>query len=285
VRVWNPTTGKLLRTLSGFDNAVTALAVAGDGKIAAGSADQKVRIFGKEDKPHRTLSGHTDAVRAVAWSAGRLASGGLDAKVRLWDGSTGKLQHTLEHPGSVDSLAFAPSGKLLAAGASEHRVRVWMSSGRKMLHEFTAPGDPPAVTSLAWSPDSSQLLAGRANHTMQLWDLKLGKDRLSIQAMAPVQSVSWAAGGKTMASCSIDRCVRFWSSANGQIQATVVMDNEQMSCISAEGHYRILNEDTTELVCVVLTKTGMDTYSPKDFAAKRELGWKNNPARAKMTGN
>jgi WD40 repeat protein len=283
VRVWNPTTGKLLRTLTGFDNAVTALAVAPDGKIAAGSADQKVRIFTKEDKPFRTLSGHTDAVRALAWSKdGRLASGGLDASVRLWDAGTGKLLHTLEHPGSVESLAFAPGGKLLAAGASEHRVRVWTYPGRKMLHEFTSLGSPPSVTSLAWSADSGQLLAGRSNHTAQLWDLKLGKDRLNIAALAPVQSVSWAAGGKTMATCSLDRSVRFWSPVNGQLQTTVVADTEQVSCISAEGHYRVANEDSTELVGVVLTKTAMETVAPKELA---RFGWKNNPARAKMTGN
>jgi WD40 repeat protein len=284
VRVWSPTTGKLQRTLTGIDSYVTAVAVAGDGKIAVGAADQKVRVFTtKEDKPSKTLMGHTDAVRALAWGKdGRLASGGLDASVRLWDVGTGKLLHTLEHPGSVESLAFAPNGKLLAAGASEHRVRVWSYPGRKMLHEFTSLGSPPSVTSLAWGPDSAQLFAGRSNHTAQLWDLKLGKDRLNIAALAPVQSVSWAAGGRTLATCSLDRCVRFWSAANGQLLTTVVADGDQISCISAEGHYRIANEDNTELVGVVLTKTAMETVPPKEL---ERFGWKNNPTRAKMTGN
>jgi WD40 repeat protein len=285
VRVWNPSTGKLVRTLVGPEAAVTALAVSGDGKIAAGAADKKVYVFAKEGtKPVKVYSGHTDAVRALAWGRdGRLASGGLDAVVRIWGTEPTKPLHSLENAGSVVSLAFSPNGKWLAAGASEQRVWVWTYPGRKLVHEFTSGGDPPAVSALAWSPDSSQLLAGRANHTLQLWDLKSDKPRQSIGVMAPVQSVSWAAGGKTMATCTIDRCVRFWSSANGQLLTTVVMDKDQVGAIHAEGYHRVANEKETELVCVVLTAKGMDTLTLSRFA--KDYVWKNNSARARMTGN
>jgi WD40 repeat protein len=290
VRVWNPATGKLLRTLTGFEGAVTALAVGGDGKIAAGSADKKVRLFALEAiKPYKTVTADAETVKAVAWAPdGRLASGGADPKVLLWaqggaNPGKDKPLFTLDHPGSVECLAFSPNGKFLAAGASELRVRVWSYPGRKMLHEFTSGGSPPAVSALAWSPDATQLLAGRANHTLQLWDLKLGKEKQSIGVLAPVQSVAWAAGGRIMATCTIDRCVRFWSPTNGQIQTTVVAEKDQVSGISTEGHYRIANESETELVCVVLTAKGMDTLTPKGFSDK--YGWKNNPARARLTGN
>ncbi len=44
------------------------------------------------------LQGHTDAVRAVAWSphGGRLASTGLDGAVRLWAASDGAATATWE---------------------------------------------------------------------------------------------------------------------------------------------------------------------------------------------
>jgi WD40 repeat protein len=284
VRVWDPVTGKCVRTLEGFEGAVTSLAVAGDGKIAAGAADQKVRIFAPlATKPLRTHTGHTDAVKALAWGPdGRLASGGLDAAIRIWGTDANKPVHTLENAGSVECLAFAPSGRFLAAGAAEHQVRVWSYPGRKLLHELSSLGSPPAVTGLAWSTDSSMLLAGRANHTLQLWDVKSGKLLHSITVMAPVQSVWMAAGGKLMATCTIDRCVRFWTTANAQIHSTVLVDGNQLSCISTEGYYRIPNQADTELVCVALTKTGMDTYPPKEFATN--FGWMNNPASARIPG-
>ncbi len=275
---------KLLRTLEGLGGAVTSLAIAADGKIAAGSADQKIHVFAPlATKPQRSYTGQTGAVKALAWSSdGRLASGGLDASVLIWGKDPNKPLHTLENAGSVEYLAFAPNGKFLASGAAEHQVRVWTYSARKLIHELSSLGSPPAVTGLAWSADSSVLLAGRANHTLQLWDVKSGKLLHSITVMAPVQSVAFAAGGKLMATCTIDRCVRFWTTATAQIHATVVTDRDQLSCISTEGYYRIANESDTELVCVVLTKTGMDTYPPKEFAAK--FAWKNNPALARIPG-
>jgi WD40 repeat protein len=282
VRVWNPMTGKLQRTLAGIDGAVTSVAVAGDGKVAAGSADQKVRVFAPlATKPQRTYPGHANAVKALAWgSDGSLASGGLDATIRIWGREEKNPAFTLENAGSVECLAFSPNGKFLAGGAAEHQVRIWTHPGRKLLHELSSLGSPPAVTSLAWSTDSSLLLAGRANHTLQLWDPRSGKLLHSITVMAPVQSVAWAAGGKLMATCTIDRCVRFWTTASAQIHSTVIADRGQLSCISTEGHYRIADEADTELVCVALTKTGMDTHEPKAFALK--YGWKNNAALARM---
>jgi WD40 repeat protein len=284
VRVWDPATGKLLRTLEGFKGVVTSLAVAGDGRIAAGAADQKVRVFAPmATKPLRTHAGHTDAVRALAWGPdGRLASGGLDATIRIWGTDANKPVHTLENAGSVECLAFAPGGKFFAAGAAEHQVRVWTYPGRKLLHELSSLGSPPQVTGLAWSADSSTILAGRSNHTLQLWDAKGGTLLHNITVMAPVQSVAWAAGGKMMATCTIDRCVRFWTTSTALIHSTIVADREQISCINTEGYYRIPNESDTELVCVALTKTGMETHVPKKFALK--FGWDNKPAMARIPG-
>jgi WD40 repeat protein len=113
-----------------------------------------------------------------------------------------------------------------------------------------------------------------------VWDVKSGKTRHSIAVMAPVHSVSWAAGGTAAVTCTIDRSVRFWSAANGQIQTTLVADGDQLATISAEGHYRVPSEKETELVFVVLTKTGMDTLTPAAFAEK--YAWKNNPALARI---
>ncbi len=284
VRIWSPATGKLGRTLTGFDTAVTALAVAGDGKVAAGSADGKVRIFAAEGpKPLRTLSGHTGAIRALAWGpAGRLASGGTEAVVNIWAADGNRPARLLEHAGSVECLAFSPSGRWLAAGSSENRVTVWNYPGGRLAHEFSALGSPPAVADLAWAPDSAALEVGRANHTVQLWDVKLGKQRHSFVVMAPVHRVAWSAGGRTMVTCTIDRSVRFWNAATGRIQATLMAEKGQLCCVSAEGHYRVPSDSSTELVYVALTATSMDTYTPRAFTKK--YGWKNDPTRAKMVG-
>ena len=65
----------------------------------------------------RTLTGHTGSIMSVSFSPDgkTIASGGYDNTIRLWETSTGKLIRTLiEHTDSVMSVSFSPDGKTIA---------------------------------------------------------------------------------------------------------------------------------------------------------------------------
>jgi len=72
------------------------------------------------------------AKAAIIWSvafspkSGKLATGGTDGSVRIWDPKNGKLLATyLGHKTTVHSIAFNGDGNLLASGGRDGAVRIW----------------------------------------------------------------------------------------------------------------------------------------------------------------
>ena len=89
VRLWDASTGRLLRTLSGQDLTLWGLTFAPDGRRLA-AADNVGRIWlwdASTGAEALTIRGHRDRVYALAFSPdGRaLASSSRDGSVRLWD--------------------------------------------------------------------------------------------------------------------------------------------------------------------------------------------------------
>jgi WD40 repeat protein len=75
------------------------------------------------------LTGHdAQGAMAVAYNpaATRIASGGKDGGVSLYDGSTLKKINTFKGHGDwVMDLAFSPNGRLLATSSTDQTVKVW----------------------------------------------------------------------------------------------------------------------------------------------------------------
>jgi hypothetical protein len=84
------------------------------------------------------LRGHTDAVFAVAFHPGgtRLATGGRDGAVWLWDLERGEVVARLPgHITYVWSLAFSPDGTTLASGSGDFTLRLWDTAPLKTRYQ------------------------------------------------------------------------------------------------------------------------------------------------------
>jgi WD40 repeat protein len=142
----------------------------------------------------RTLTGHTEAIVATAFSpdGNTIASTSDDKTIRLWNVSNGSIVHILngseEH---VQAVAFSPDGKRLLTGGRDKPVI------GELLQNFL--GD-------------SKMNKGVS---MRLWDIESGKILQTFsQHTNDANDVAYAPDGKWIASASEDRTVHIWKLAN-----------------------------------------------------------------------
>ncbi len=129
-RLWNSSTGGILRTFPSADGPIYAAAFSPDGMyVATGGEDDMARVRVVDtgalvSYPHE----HNGSVIAVAFSAdGRtLATGGNDGKAKFWDVQTSKpLGPEFSHNGRVTALAFDPSGRFVLTGGTDGELHYW----------------------------------------------------------------------------------------------------------------------------------------------------------------
>ena len=175
-----------------------------DGKLAIGYGGGTVRVIGG-----KTFASHTAEVIAVAWShdGDRLASGSIDATVRIVDGMPVRFG---EPSGAdVNGLAWSPDDERLATANQDGVVRVWDVGDRKIVLRLR--GHEGWTRGVAWSPNGKLLLTSGADGTARLWDADSGKELRSVKAGASeAWAVAWSPDGQRFATGDGDGSVRIW---------------------------------------------------------------------------
>jgi WD40 repeat protein len=98
------------------------------------------------------VQAHTSGLHAVAFSPGqRLATGGMDRAVILWDAQTGKAERVMHgHTHRISSLCFSAKGERLASGSWDTSIRVWDVTSGALLRTLSQPQTQGAVALVLW---------------------------------------------------------------------------------------------------------------------------------------
>ena len=161
---------------------------------------------------------HQQPVRAVGWSpdGSRLASGSIDAQLLLWD-VQGTVHVRARLGGAIHAIAWSPMQgmPLLAVGAANQVNFLNPVSGMTLAQ---GNGHTNAVTGLAWSARQPQLLvSGALDQKDIVWNAANFRPQTVFTLhTTPIEAVSWAADGQTIASCSHGGVVRVWNALSGQ---------------------------------------------------------------------
>jgi WD40 repeat protein/DNA-binding SARP family transcriptional activator len=224
LHVWDPSTGRLLASLSG-EGSAWGPSFSADGSLVAAAW---LNDYG----PVRVLDLSTgrvvSTVRVEQPIDTALSPDGRQVAVaKLWpdeevgavfDVDTGEEAFALAGPNccfhpSSRGVSWSPDGRLVAA-SSEGTARVWDAETGTV--RYTLLGHTGFVLGVAWSPDSSRLVTGGSDGTAKVWEIgpEGVQERWSLSAQETKSGVVGVAfspdGSRVMAGDAGISAVKVW---------------------------------------------------------------------------
>lgn len=247
VRLWDPTTGILIRSLKGNTNQVNSVVFSSNGqKLASASYDGMLRLWDVYAAVPEQALVQRSRVTLMAFSPDyrQLVSASYSKTLLLWDTSSGRLQHELKDLKSrVCSVAFSSDSKVLAAGFSDGTVWLWDTKTAEQLIVLDSSiknGNTGHSNSVA-RRDNTQLVPRPRGATRWLWRINRtprpsdiitdtfqewnGLSELLLKAMKSrkchIDSVAFSPDGQLLASALYEGTLLLWDRSTAAVRNTL----------------------------------------------------------------
>ncbi|KAL6830732.1 quinon protein alcohol dehydrogenase-like superfamily [Trichoderma sp. SZMC 28015] len=278
VRLWDPTTGMLIRSLKGNTNQVNSVVFSSNGrKLASASYDGMLRLWDVHAAAPEQALVQRSRVTLMMFSPDyrQLVSASYNKTLLLWDTSTGRVRHELKGLKSrVCSVAFSTNSQVLAAGFSDGTVWLWntQTAEQLMILDSSIKYGNTRHNNSVVRRDNTQLAPrprgptkwfqniNRAPHpsdaitgVFQAWN---GLSELILRAMKSntchVDSVAFSPDGQLLASALYEGTLLLWDRSTGAVR-------------------NILKGHTGKVNSVVFSSDGRKLASASDDSVV--LGW------------
>jgi WD40 repeat protein len=166
----------------------------------------------------RRIAGHLDWVGVAEFSPNGdlLATAGHDGQIILWDVETGERLRSFPHvEGAITAIVFSGDGRRLACAAFGHSAELFDVATARLIRSLACPcRDTRCV---AFSPDDQRLAVAGRNGIVRIWNLAEDLSPLDWKAHEQrIRSIGFAGDGQILLSAGEDGSVRGWGAQDGR---------------------------------------------------------------------
>lgn len=160
----------------------------------------------------QSLQANASAMDAVTFSPDgtRIATGGRDNIIRVWDAQTGEmLMQTEGHSDWVSALTFSPDGMRLISASRDNSLRLFDANSGELLRVIGSHEDDVSAVSI--TPDGAIITSAGRDGIIKLWNMNTGE---LIQELNQFDQAVWHIAfdptGTFLASASEDGTIWLW---------------------------------------------------------------------------
>lgn len=218
VEIWDVATSKCTRTMTGHSARTSSLAW-NEHILSSGSRDRTILHRDVREASHymKKLDIHKQEVCGLKWNVeeNKLASGGNDNKLYVWDGLYDKPLHRFtEHVAAVKAISWSPHQRGILAsggGTADRRIKIWNTTNGAKLHDIDTGSQ---VCNLAWSKNSNELVSthGFSKNQIIVWKYPSMQQVASLMGHTyRVLYLAMSPDGQTVVTGAGDETLRFWN--------------------------------------------------------------------------
>lgn len=223
-RLWQRDSGAALATLEHNPLGVASAVFSPDGARILTTTDntslgeqEAAGLWEARGGRHVAWLRHDGMIMCAAFdrSGRRVATGGTDGKVRLWNAADGALLKTLDgHTSIVRSVQFSADDHRLLTAAHDASVRVWTLDSARAVAQLADPAVGLATQAL-YAPGQSQIAVATQSGNIWLWQPDTGDVRTLKGHRQQVDELRYSKDGALLFSRGWDGTVRAWDAREG----------------------------------------------------------------------